>query len=533
MLRLKQMMLRCKTAWGISTQRSAYRSCNDERREEMDAASSSARLLRTTLGNIKTEKSALTAHQSFPLAWLAACIQLADVFFLMLSGWFASRVCDVIGFNGDAGERILATTLATIAAIFVMRQAGAYRQARLLHLPTRSILIAGGVLAGALAATLCLGLLPETGHAALAWPAVWSVFAFGQCVAAAAGSAVVCQSWHDAGSLNRRVAVVGVTPLAQAFIDRARNQAHGVSVIGLYEDRDWEDGIWPRQAVSGLTSLGCLTELVTHSRRERIDAIVLALPLSDVERIVRASAILRSVPSDIYVTTGIDAPTARAGRGDSIGGYSAVRIATRPLDDWQLLQKAVLDRCLAAVLLIAALPLLGLIALAIVLDSPGPVLFRQPRHGFNGTMFSVFKFRTMFHDMADLKADRQTRRGDPRITRVGRLLRRFSLDEVPQLFNVLRGEMSLVGPRPHAPNTKAGDMLFHEAVADYALRHRVKPGITGWAQVNGWRGETRTQYQIEQRVAYDLHYIDNWSLLFDFRILVLTLVREINSRIAF
>ncbi len=499
----------------------------------MDAASSSARLLRTTLGNIKAEKSALTARQSFPLAWLAACVQLADIFLLAVSGWFASPVSDIMGFGGDTGERILATGLAAIASVAVMRQLGAYRQARLLNLHTRSVLIAGGVLAGAVAAVLCLALLPETGRAAIVWPAIWVVFAFGQCVAAAAGSAIVCQSWHEAGSLNRRVAVVGVTSLAQAFIERARNRAHGVSIIGLYEDGDWEGDTRSHQAIAGSTPLGRLGDLIAHTRRERIDAIVLALPLSDVERIVRASAMLRSVPADIYVTTSIDAPTARAGRVDSIGGYSVVRIATRPLDDWQLMQKAVFDRCLAAVLLIGALPLFGVIALAIVLDSPGPVLFRQPRHGFNGTMFSVFKFRTMFHDMADLKADRQTRRGDPRITRVGRILRRFSLDEVPQLLNVLRGEMSLVGPRPHAPNTKAGDMLFHEAVADYALRHRVKPGITGWAQVNGWRGETRTQYQIEQRVAYDLHYIDNWSLLLDFRILVLTVVREINSRIAF
>jgi len=171
--------------------------------------------------------------------------------------------------------------------------------------------------------------------------------------------------------------------------------------------------------------------------------------------------------------------------------------------------------------------------LLIKLDSPGPVLFRQPRLGFNNVMFTVYKFRTMQHGAADLLADKQTTRGDPRITRVGRILRKLSLDELPQLFNVLGGSMSLVGPRPHAPNTKAGDTLFHDAVAEYALRHRVKPGITGWAQVSGWRGETKTLEQIEQRVACDLYYIDNWSLKFDIRIIFLTLVREINSSTAF
>ena len=148
-------------------------------------------------------------------------------------------------------------------------------------------------------------------------------------------------------------------------------------------------------------------------------------------------------------------------------------------------------------------------------------------------MFSMLKFRTMYHHMADLNADQQTTRDDHRITRVGHILRQLSLDELPQLINVLRGEMSLIGPRPHAPNTKADGQLFHDVVADYELRHRVKPGMTGWAQVNGWRGETRTREQIEQRVAHDLHYIENWSMLLDIKIIILTVLREVNSKTAF
>ncbi len=156
-------------------------------------------------------------------------------------------------------------------------------------------------------------------------------------------------------------------------------------------------------------------------------------------------------------------------------------------------------------------PVLLVTALLIKLDSPGPVLFRQPRMGFNNRLFLCYKFRSMRQDAQDLLADKQTTRDDPRVTRVGRVIRKLSIDELPQLLNVLNGTMSLVGPRPHAPNTKAANKLFTDVVQQYAVRHRVKPGITGWAQVNGWRGETATVDQIQKRVACDLYYIENWS----------------------
>jgi exopolysaccharide biosynthesis polyprenyl glycosylphosphotransferase len=208
-------------------------------------------------------------------------------------------------------------------------------------------------------------------------------------------------------------------------------------------------------------------------------------------------------------------------------------VQERPLKDWDVLQKRIFDSTFALLLLVMLAPLMLLVAAMIKLDSPGTVLFRQPRVGFNNKLFNIYKFRSMYIHLTDLHADQQTTRGDKRITRIGKWLRKFSLDELPQLFNVLAGEMSLVGPRPHAPNTKAGEVPFNEVVSDYALRHRVRPGITGWAQVNGWRGETRTREQIENRVACDLYYIENWSLLLDVKILLLTVLREVVSRRAF
>jgi lipopolysaccharide/colanic/teichoic acid biosynthesis glycosyltransferase len=196
-------------------------------------------------------------------------------------------------------------------------------------------------------------------------------------------------------------------------------------------------------------------------------------------------------------------------------------------------QKRTFDLLFGCLFLVLLAPAMAAIALAIRIDSPGPVLFRQRRLGFNNNVITVFKFRSMRHELSDPLANRLTERNDPRITRLGRMLRRFSLDELPQIFNVLNGTMSLVGPRPHALNAKAANRYYADVVAEYSRRHVVKPGITGWAQVSGWRGETRTEEQIRQRVAHDLHYIENWSIGFDFRILWLTFVRELFSRHAF
>jgi lipopolysaccharide/colanic/teichoic acid biosynthesis glycosyltransferase len=191
--------------------------------------------------------------------------------------------------------------------------------------------------------------------------------------------------------------------------------------------------------------------------------------------------------------------------------------------------KSVLDRIGACVLLLLLLPLMILIASVIRLESRGPALFAQERVGFRQQRFRCYKFRSMYHHMGDAQAILQTTRGDVRVTPFGRVLRRSSLDELPQLLNVAKGDMSLVGPRPHAPETRAAGRLFTEIVQSYDRRHCVRPGITGWAQVNGWRGETRCAEDIEMRVRYDLEYIYNWSLVFDLRIMLLTLVRMVND----
>jgi exopolysaccharide biosynthesis polyprenyl glycosylphosphotransferase len=205
-------------------------------------------------------------------------------------------------------------------------------------------------------------------------------------------------------------------------------------------------------------------------------------------------------------------------------------LADRPIQRSDAVVKAAEDAILGRILIVLLLPVFALIALAIKLDGPGPIIFKQRRHAFNNAEFDIYKFRTM-RVGADAAGDdlQQTVRFDQRVTTVGRFLRATSLDELPQLFNVLKGEMSLVGPRPHAVNMRTEDRLGSEITDKYCHRHRVKPGMTGWSQVNGARGATTTTAQLRRRVGLDLMYIDHWSLWLDLKILVLT-CREVLKR---
>jgi len=206
-----------------------------------------------------------------------------------------------------------------------------------------------------------------------------------------------------------------------------------------------------------------------------------------------------------------------------LGEVPTLDVFEAPITDWDLVMKWLFDHVVGAIILVLVLPTMALVALAIKLDSPGPVLFRQKRFGFNNDRIDVFKFRSLYHEHADPLASKVVTKNDPRVTRVGRFIRRTSLDELPQLFNVVfKGNLSLVGPRPHAVQGKLQSRLFDEAVDGYFARHRVKPGITGWAQINGWRGEVDSEEKIQKRVEFDLYYIENWSVLFDLYILLKT-----------
>ena len=269
--------------------------------------------------------------------------------------------------------------------------------------------------------------------------------------------------------------------------------------------------------------LGSLRAACALIQAGEADLVIIALPEAASRR---TAAVLRRM-SGMAVDIRLAPDTARfyrpEARVSSIGGLPFLHLRDKPISGTAATAKRAEDLVIGIALLCLAAPLMLLIALAIRLDSPGPVLFVQPRLGFNNRVIRVRKFRTMHGAASDERGCRQAVRGDPRVTRVGRWLRRTSLDELPQLINVVGGSMSLVGPRPHALGTAAAGLPFEAAAADYEARHRVKPGITGWAQVRGWRGETDTLEKLRRRVEHDLHYIAHWSLWFDLRILALTI----------
>ncbi len=329
------------------------------------------------------------------------------------------------------------------------------------------------------------------------------------------------RKWTREGRLTRRTVIVGGSEPGERVINELRRQKDtGIEIIGLFDDRgDERSGT----ECAGEMKLGTVDDLVEFGRRTRVDLVIFSLPISAENRILQMLKKLWVLPLDIRLAAHTNKLQFRPRSYSYIGKVPVIDVFDRPIADWDVVMKWLFDKIIGSIALALALPLLALIAIAIKLDSHGPVLFKQKRYGFNNDLVEVYKFRSMYTEQADVNASKLVTKDDPRVTRVGRVIRKASLDELPQLFNVVfKGNLSLVGPRPHAVNAKAEARLYDEAVDGYFARHRVKPGITGWAQINGWRGETDTHEKIQNRVEHDLYYIENWSVLLDLYILART-----------
>ncbi len=323
-----------------------------------------------------------------------------------------------------------------------------------------------------------------------------------------------------AGYYTSSVVLIGYNEISAALIARLSTGFSGIHFAAVFDD----------QAVSKLGSIGnvpmCggVDDLILYAKTHQVDLVVVTLPIAESARLMALLRQLQHEPLTIRVLPGAlgmqRISPIRLSRHE-LPGIHLIPLADRPIPEISFFVKTMFDRIIALVGLVVLAPVLLICATAIAIYDPGPVLFLQPRVGFKGQIFNIIKFRTM-HRSQNV-AQCPTERADARVFKVGGWLRKLSLDELPQLINVLRGDMSLVGPRPHMVGQRVNGQYFADVVNEYSGRHWVKPGMTGWAQVNGWRGPAATLEQIERRVEHDIYYIENWSITFDLIILAKTI----------
>lgn len=317
------------------------------------------------------------------------------------------------------------------------------------------------------------------------------------------------------GILRRSVVLIGAGNQFSVARARLAEETNHFSLVNTMELDMVEDTSSP---FDGARLTEELSPFIKEAQEKHIDGVVIALPSSmglELEKIMQQ---VQMLPVDVQVFPDFGGVKVNARHIQKIGDAAVITTVSKPISEWGIVLKTIEDYVLGTICLLLALPVMAVVAVAIKLDSEGPVFFRQRRHGYNHRVIEVLKFRTM-RVLEDGDNVKQATKNDSRITRVGAFLRRTSLDELPQFWNVIRGEMSVVGPRPHAI---AHNTYYGKLIEKYANRHRVKPGITGWAQVHGFRGETTEPSMMEKRVGYDLEYIENWSLWLDLKIFLMT-----------
>jgi len=407
--------------------------------------------------------------------------------------------------------------LGTGLVLVILPLTGAYRLAS--GVPTSRYL--GSALPGLLVIALLLmamgTLTKTTAEYSRLWMGYWLLLSAAALLLCRSVTLIAGRALLSGQRPTRRVLLVGDGPFAASVAARVRKATDADwRIVGLVAADPAQSGTAPEGTRS--VSLAEMQAL-TGDPDGGVDEVWIALEHSPIERKRLIMELLQTACITVRYIPDLSMMALLNQEPSRIAGMMVIDLNSSPLDGPAAIVKSVFDRVLAALALAALAPLLLVIAAAIRADSRGPVFFRQQRLGSDGRVIQVLKFRTMYHTAPD---SGQARRGDPRVTGVGRWLRRSSLDEIPQLINVLRGDMSLVGPRPHP---LALNREFERRIEGYMQRHRVRPGITGWAQVHGLRGETETLEKMQQRIEYDLYYIKHWSLWLDIKILALTLVR--------
>jgi Undecaprenyl-phosphate glucose phosphotransferase len=478
------------------------------------------------LRTLSAEARELSATAGTPMLspdLLPGLAQFVDALALLAIGWF-SLLSHVSHTSKEWRFGVLVVALGTILATRVLKALDAYEFDSLEHWPTGVARSTIGLCLtfGALCCTLWL--IGSSIGPTYGWLKPWILGSLMAMAATRLAYLFFIMRWRSRGGLERRVAVVGSGRVAQSLLSALADDPD-VVITGVYDDLECDAS----GTCAGHAVRGSLDDLIDHCRKDGTTSICVALPLSQERRIATILERLVVVPADVRLCPDAYGVGLGPMAVSHLGNVTLLNVRDLPLGGWRLVIKEIEDRLIAAAVLALVAPLFAIIAIAIRLDSPGPVFFRQMRHGYNNRLIRVLKFRTLYDHASDPNAEKLSDDEDPRVTRVGAVLRRTMLDELPQFVNVLRGEMSVVGPRPHAMAAKAGGLLYRDAVPDYDARHRMKPGVTGWAQVNGWRGDTKTVEQIRQRVAHDLHYIEHWSVMMDLKIVIMTALMALRA----
>ena len=447
---------------------------------------------------------------------------LAVIGVTVLCAWMATATALI---QATVGQ-VLPFAVGAVTVLGLMRSVGLYGfrrgEATVLHLGALSATVAA-------AGLVAVGLGLVLGHAgpALTASVVWAALVLLALYGLHFIWSDIVGRWRTSGVLTPNVVVVGATKHAERLIREALNR-RDLNVLGVFDDRLARSP----DAVQGVPVLGGVDDLVRHRITPYVDNIVLAVDPAAKGRIRELTERLAVLPNEVTLLVDPRGPEERTAALEKLAQAPLAALDGVIDDDKRAFNKRIQDLAIGSLALFLLAPVMLLTAIAIRLDSPGPIFFRQRRHGFNQEEVVVWKFRTMKVEATDATASRQVTADDDRVTRLGRILRSTSLDELPQLFNVLKGEMSLVGPRPHAIGMKTGQVESARLVAEYAHRHRIKPGMTGWAAVNGSRGPLHTAQDVRRRVQLDIDYIERQSLWMDLRIMAVTIPVILGDRLA-
>jgi Undecaprenyl-phosphate glucose phosphotransferase len=456
----------------------------------------------------------------------ARFFQAADL--LAVVGLAAAAAQSALGgdlFSAPLRE-ILPFAAAALTALWMLQVLKLYAFGRQETLGTHLSKVAG-VFTVSAGVTALVAFIAGSGPDAIVGVTIWFMLALLSIHGLHAWWWTTVLDWRRNGRLTPNIVIVGATKHAGHLIEAAMAR-RDVNVIGVFDDRLARSP----GALAGVPVLGDVQALVEHRITPFVDHVVVAVDPGAKARVRDIVERLRVLPNEVSLLVDLETEGGRDAALAKLADAPLTRLSGMPEDERRAFAKRVLDVTVGGLALVALLPVMALIALWVKLDSKGPVLFRQKRHGFNSETIVVWKFRTMRHEGADYRGERQVVADDARVTRAGRFLRQMSLDELPQLWNVIRGEMSLVGPRPHAVGMKTGQSESARLVAEYAWRHRMKPGMTGWAAIKGSRGPLHTAADVRRRVALDIEYIERQSVWLDLYCILMTVPVLIGDRLA-